>query len=123
MRKQQTTNRTENLPMIRLTPMEKNQVLEEYEETFHQTLADFVREKLFSKEITVYNKRKVDALLKLGDFRGRLIELEEGIIEIAKAVIGKNDKQLQSDDTQLLEELLRELVTINESLDKIVLTQ
>ena len=123
MRKQQTANRTENLPMIRLTPMEKNQVLEEYEETFHQTLADFVREKLFAKEVTLYNKKKVDALVQLSDFRGRLIELEEGITEIAKAVIGKNDKQLQANDTQLLEELLRELVTINESLDKIVLTQ
>ena len=41
-----------------------------------------------NKEITVYNKRKVDALVKLGDFRGRLIELEEGIIEI----VGRNIK-------------------------------
>jgi len=123
MRRQQSTNRTQNLPMIRLTSLEKSQVMEEYEETLHQTLADFVREKLFAKEITLYNKRKVDALVKLGDFRERLTDLEEGITEIAKVVIGTNDKQLQSDDSQLLEELLRELVTINESLDKIVLTQ
>jgi len=123
MKRQQSTNRTQNLPMIRLTLLEKNQVMEEYEDTFHQTLADFVREKLFAKEITLYNKRKVDALVKLGDFRERLTDLEEGITEIAKAVIGTDDKQLQSDDSILLEELLRELVTINESLDKIVLTQ
>ncbi len=123
MRRQHTSNRTDNLPMIRLTPSEKSQVMEEYEETFHQTLADFVREKLFAKEITLYNKRKVDALIRLGDFRERLIDLEEGITEIAKAVIGTNDKQLQSDDSKLLEELLRELVNINESLDKIILTQ
>ena len=62
-------------------------------------------------------------MVQLGDFRGRLIELDEGITEIAKAVIGTDDKQLQSNDSQLLEELLRELVTINESLDKIVLSQ
>jgi len=123
MRRQQTSNRTDNLPMIRLTPAEKNQVLEEYEETFHQTLAGFVREKLFAKEITLYNKKKVDALVQLGDFRERLTDMEEGITEIAKAVIGTDDKQLQSDDSILLEELLRELVTINESLDKIILTQ
>lgn len=123
MSRQQSTNRTENLPMIRLTPLEKSLIMEEYEETFHKSLADFVREKLFAKELTLYNKRKVNALVQLGDFRERLTDLEEGITEIAKAVISTDDKQLQSDDSQLLEELLRELVTINESLDKIVLTQ
>jgi len=121
MRKAQLPKRIEHLPMIRLTPEEKGQVLKAFNKTYHQSLTDFVREKLFATEITDYHRQKVKALLQLSDFRTKLNDIEEGITEIASLVITSENDKLQSDDSQLLEEYLRELTKINELLNKIIL--
>ena len=121
MRKAQSLKRTEHLPMIRLTAEEKRQVVKAFNITYHKSLADFVREKLFATEITEYHRQKVTALLQLGDFRTKLNDIEQGITEIASIVITANNDKLQANDSQLLEEYLRELTKIYELLDKIVL--
>lgn len=121
MRKTQIPKRTEHLPMIRLTVDEKRQVIKAFNKTYHKSIADFVREKLFATEITDYHRQKVTALLQLGDFRTKLNDIEQGITEIASIVITANNGKLQDNDSQLLEEYLRELTKIYELLDKIVL--
>ena len=105
----------------RVSNQQLKKVLKAFNKTYHQSLADFVREKLFATEITDYHQQKVTALLQLGDFRTKLNDIEQGITEIASIVITANNDKLQANDSQLLEEYLRELTKIYELLDKIVL--
>lgn len=117
----QIPNRSEQIPTIRLTPLEKEQLMEEYNKTYHSSIAAFVREKIFAKEITAYHKKKIDLLLQLTTFRKELNQLGNNVNQIAKVVNTYKNGKLQTDETILLEELLRELVAVNAFLDDITL--
>ena len=114
-------NRTAHLPTVRLTLKEKDRVVQEFQKTHHSSLSDYVREKLFAKEVTAYEKKRMDALLQLGDFRTELKNLGPLIEQIAKLLaVSKDDKLLQS-ETEILQALLKEFSSINEHLDKMTI--
>jgi len=114
-------NRTEWIPRTRVTPDEKKQLMLEFDDTYHSSLAGFVREKLFAKQITTYHRRKIDSLMQLGEFRNELNRIGNNVNQIAKMMnIVKNGKLLDSEVTVMVE-LLKELASINEFLDDIKL--
>jgi len=115
-------NRTAHLPTVRLTPKEKENVIQEFQKTHHSSLSDYVREKLFAKEVTAYEKKRMDALLQLGSFRNELKDLGTLVEQIAKLLaISKDGKLLQS-ETEVLQAVLKEFSSINEHLDKMTIT-
>lgn len=121
MQSNKLQNRTAHLPTVRLTLKEKDRVVQEFQKTHHSSLSDYVREKLFAKEVTAYEKKRMDALLQLGDFRNELKNLGPLVEQIAKLLaISKDDKLLES-ETEVLQALLKEFSSINEHLDKMTI--
>jgi len=110
---------TESIPMTRISPAMKVQLLRELQSSHHRTMAALVREKLANTQITEHQRKKVDALVKVGEFRSDLNRIGNNVNQIAKVINTYKNGQLFNEEVIMLEELLRELARINEFLDGI----
>ena len=99
-------NRTEYIPRIRLTQSEKLRLLEAFEQSYHTSIAAFVREKLFEKEVDFFQKNKIDALLKLGQFQTELSRVGNNVNQVAKALNTYKQGEMRSEELRALQELI-----------------
>jgi len=107
------------LVRIRLTKTEKRVLEREFGEDFRATFSDFIRHKLFAKNISGAHQRKYDALIKVGDLRGELNAIGVNINQIAKRMHTYRDYEATPGDRKMLAELLAQLEYINRALDNI----
>ena len=111
--------RTESLIRIRLTKTEKGMLEREFGENFRTTFSDFIRHKLFAKNISEGHQRKYDALIKVGNLRGELNAIGVNINQIAKRMHTYQDYEATPNDRKMLAKLLAQLEHINQALDNI----
>ena len=115
----QRENRTTYIPRIRLTSEEKLRVMEEYQNTYHPSLAAYVREKLLCTKITSFYKKKIETLQELGQFRTDLVRIGNNINQIAKALNTYKYDTVTKEDRETLLQLLQMLEKIFAILNKI----
>ena len=99
-------NRTEYIPRIRLTQSEKSLLLEAFEQSYHSSIAAFVREKLFEKEVNNFQKLKIDALLELGQFQTELSRVGNNINQVAKALNTYKQGEMRLTERQMMQEII-----------------
>jgi len=99
-------NRTEYIPRVRITPNQKRELMEAYEETYHSSLAAFIREKVFQANHGFSQKTKIDNLRELAQFQTELSRVGNNINQVAKAHNIYRNGQMQSEEKKLLQELI-----------------
>ena len=99
-------NRTEYIPRVRLTRTEKLRLLEAFEQSYHTSMAAFVREKLFEKEGNTFQKLKIDALLELAQFQTELSRVGNNINQVAKALNTYKQGEMRLTERQMMQELI-----------------
>ena len=102
----ENNNRTTYIPRVRLTEMEKQRLMEEYEKTYHSSLAAFVREKLFATENHFSQKTKIDALRELARFQTELSRLGNNVNQVAKALNTYKQGEMRPEELRVMQELI-----------------
>ena len=85
-----------------MTQSEKARLQEAFEESYHASMAAFVREKLFEKEANNFQKLKMEALLELGQFQTELSRIGNNINQAAKALNTYKQGEMRLTERQMM---------------------
>ncbi len=99
-------NKTEYIPRVRLTKSEKRRLMEEYEKSYHRSLAAFVREKLFMEECNLSQKERIETLRGLGQFQTELSRLGNNVNQVAKALNTYKQGEMRPEELRVMQELI-----------------
>ena len=111
--------RTEVISKIRVTKEEKALILKAYRNSYHSSLAAFVREQLLTKNVSEYQKKKIDALQSLGAFRAEFNRIGNNINQIARALNTYKSGELSPDQLNIMKANAIIFLQIKKKLDNI----
>jgi len=110
--------RTARLSEIRLTPAEKNAIMDEYAAAHYPSKSSFIRAKLLDTKYSEYRKKQFEAEIAAGNMITELNRLGNNINQIAKAMNTYKDGKIRKEELQILAINAKLLLAIKKILEE-----
>lgn len=112
------TKRSTILPIIRLTPAEKEQIKKDYLASPFTTQSAYVRYTLLKSGNAEKGNEEVEGILLLGSFADKMKVLSRHFVEFFRFKKEENNGQLSEEEAQFFKLLLKSIQEINAQFDK-----
>ena len=110
--------RTERLPEIRLTPSEKQAVMEEYNAAHYPNRASFIRAKILDRTFSDYKLKEYEAEIAAGKMMTELSRMGNNINQIAKVLNTYKDGKMRKEELLLVGATAKLLLKIKQILSR-----